>query len=333
MSHISHKSHKPHLSFWNNLSRPFLVLAPMDDVTDVVFREIVTRTARPDVFFTEFANCDALISAGRESQINRLKFTNNQHPIVAQIWGIHPESFTQAAKLIVELGFDGIDINMGCPQRDVLKCGAGAALIDNPDLAKRIITATKKGAGNLPLSVKTRLGVKSVKTEDWIECLLRFDLAAITIHGRMAKDMSKVPANWEEIGRAVKLRNRLKSKTLIIGNGDVKDYSEAVEKYQKYHVDGVMIGRGIFEDLYAFDKSKKKPNLTPDQRLNLLFDHVKLFDRTWGRTRNFAVMKKFFKIYIRGFSGASDLRVKLMSATSSGEVEKILSGLHPLSLT
>ena len=311
-------------NFWRELPRPFSVLAPMDDVTDMVFREIVAGTARPDVFFTEFANCDALSSAGRVSQICRLKFTENQHPIVAQIWGIHPESFIKAVRLVKKLKFDGIDINMGCPERAVMKCGAGAALIDNSNLAGEIILAVKENCGNLPVSVKTRLGVKTIKTKEWIKFLLKFDLEAITIHGRTAREMSQVPADWEEISKAVKLRDQLKSKTLIIGNGDVGDYTEAVEKCQKYRVDGVMIGRGIFENLYAFDKSANKPILTPQQRISLLLDHVKLFDQTWGKTKNFAVMKKFFKIYIRDFPGASDLRVKLMSAASAAEVGKLL---------
>lgn len=314
-------------NFWNNLKKPIMILAPMEDVTDVVFREIVVSCARPDVFFTEFTNCDGLMSEGFDEVSKRLKFTENQRPIVAQVWGKSPENYFKAAKLIKEMGFDGIDINMGCPVRDVVAQGSCSALINNHKLAEEIIEATLKGADGLPVSVKTRLGFRKIQTEEWFSFLLHFDLAEITVHGRVASEMSKLPANWEEIGKVAKLRDELRPKTLIIGNGDVTNYKEALEKCEKFGVDGVMIGRGIFNNLFAFDKSENPHVATKEELLNKLREHVILFDKTWGKKKDFNIMKKFFKIYVTGFPGASDLRAKLMEAKSKDEVLQIVDEL------
>lgn len=311
-------------NFWLDLPKPFLVLAPMDDVTDTVFRQIVAKTARPDVFFTEFTNVEGLNSPGREAMLKRLKFTETERPIVAQIWGLQPNNFYKSAQLINKLGFDGIDINMGCPDHTVTKNGCCSAQIENPKLAKEIIRAVQKGSGDLPVSVKTRLGFKDLKTEEWIGYLLDLGLEALTIHGRIAREMSKYPANWKEIGKVVKLRNQKGVKTLIIGNGDVKNYQEAMEKCQEYGVDGIMIGRGIFHDPWAFNHSQEDHH-SKEERLKLLLGHTQLFVSTWGKTENFSILKKFFKIYVNGFEGASDLRTELMGTNSLEEVEKILA--------
>lgn len=284
-------------NFWTKLPKPFTVLAPMDDVTDVVFREIINETARPDVFFTEFVSSDGLLY-NPASLSKKLLFPPDQHPIVAQIWGTDPDTVALSAKIVADLGFDGIDINMGCPKRAIMAKGGGAGIIGNFFLAEKIINAARVG---LPVSVKTRLA------PDWIEFLLRQNLEALTIHGRTPKQMSTGQANWEEIGRVAKANT---TKTLIIGNGNVKSYSEAVEKADKYGVDGVMIGRGVFADPYVF--SKTKVSLTKDQKLALARKHLELFVNTWGQEKNWESVKKFFKIYINGFKGAAELRNKLM---------------------
>jgi tRNA-dihydrouridine synthase len=297
---------------WQTLPNPFFALAPLDDVTDVVFREMVALAAKPDVFFTEFTNCDALFSKGREITLPRLRYTENQRPIIAQLWGVTPGNFYKAAQLVSELGFDGIDINMGCPDKNVRKAGACSALIDNRSLAAEIIAATKEGSGKLPVSVKTRLGVRAVATEDWISWLLEKELAAIIIHGRTVLEMSDVPAHWDEIGRAVELRNELASETYIVGNGDVMSLPEAHDKVAQYGVDGVMIGRGIFKNLWFFSEATPMINRPMAERLAALRCHVELFLETWGTTKNPATMKKFLKMYVGDFKGASALREELM---------------------
>lgn len=309
-------------SFWTNLPKPFLCLAPMDGVSDTTFREIITEVARPDVFFTEFTNVEALQSSGCDSQVSRFDYTENQRPIIAQIWGINPENYYKSAKLIKNLGFDGIDINMGCPVKDVVKIGACSALMKNLKLVEEIIKSVVKGAGGLPVSVKTRLAFDSIQTDDWIGFLLQFDLAAIIIHGRTVREMSKVPAHWDEIGKAVELRNRLKKKILIVGNGDINSYKDALEKSKKFGVDGVMIGRGIFQNIAIFDKNNKQ--LSRDERLKVLLNHARLFVKTWKSSKSFLVLRKFFKIYAQNFDGAKELRIRLMESRSLNEVEKII---------
>lgn len=299
-------------------------MAPLDDVTDVVFREIVFKTAAPNVFFTEFTNVDGLNSVGREKLLPRFKFTKNQHPIIAQIWGKDPKNYTKVAQEIVQLGFDGIDINMGCPDKAICKNGCCAALINNHPLAREIIKATKRGAPDLPVSVKTRCGYKEWKTEEWFTFLLKQNLAAITVHGRIASEVSKYPARWEEISQVIKLRDQISPSTIIIGNGDVLNYEDGIKKSKDFGVDGLMIGRGIFADLWAFDKTANKPKLTKEIQLNLLLRHAQLFNKTWGNTKNFAILRKFFKIYATNFPGALELRTKLMSTHNLSEVEMIV---------
>lgn len=319
------------MSFWQKLPKPFFILAPMEDVTDTVFRQLVGMCAKPDVYFTEFVSVDGLCSKGREKIIHRLQFTQKERPIIAQVWGLVPEHYYRSAKMIVDMGFDGIDINMGCPVEKVLVHGCCAALIENRTLAGEIIKATKEGAGDLPVSVKTRIGYKKIVTEDWVEFLLKQDIIALTVHGRTASELSKVPADWDEIGKAVTVRNQLKSSTLIVGNGDVKSQEEGRQKCKTYGVDGVMIGRGIFDNLWLFDRSGKTHAFTSHERLSLLLTHVRLFDKTWGKSKNFDILKRFFKIYVTDFVGAKDLRVKLMGAHTAGEVEKIVLNIAGIS--
>ena len=313
------------VSFWNTLTKPFLALAPMEDVTDTVFRQIVAGCARPDVFFTEFVNVEGMFARGQDVVRQRLKFTDHERPIVAQIWGTKAEYFYRAATELVKLGFDGVDLNFGCPVKAIVKKGACAALIENPALAKEIIQATKEGAKNLPVSVKTRIGYNSIVTEDWIGFLLEENLDALAIHGRTAREMSVVPAHWDEIRKVVTLRDKLKVKTLIIGNGDVLSAAEAAEKSKTYGVDGVMIGRGILHNPWVFERSGRTEMQNQEKKFELLIKHVKLFENTWGTAKPFAVLKKYFKIYIQGFPGASELRTKLMATKSTAEVEQIIT--------
>lgn len=312
-------------NFWENLKKPIFILAPMYDVTDIAFREVITQCAKPDIFFTEFVNCDGLVSDKGSIHFKKmLEFTPNQHPIVAQIWGNDPNSHYQAAQIIQSLGFDGIDINMGCPRNNELKIGACAALIDNQTLAAEIIKATKEGANNIPVSVKTRIGLKKKVTEPWLKFLLEQELAAITIHGRLAKDMSDVPANWNEIEKGVKLRNSSRSDTLIIGNGDVQDYAHGLELIDKHGVDGVMIGRGIFKNIWAFEN----PALTHSEKDNyrMLLKHLEYYEQ-YKPMGYYGVLKKFYKIYIKDTDNAKDLRRILMETENIQEAKLIIKGL------
>lgn len=307
------------------MKKPFFVLAPMDDVTDVVFRQVVGQTARPDVFFTEFTNVEGLQSKGREQVMRRLLISPDDHPIVAQIWGLNPENFYQSAQLIKELGFDGIDINMGCPEKGVVQRGACSGLIHHPALAKEIVEATKKGAGGLPVSVKTRLGVRSLEEMDeWIPFLLKMDLAALTVHLRTSKEMSKVPAHWDLMEKVVQYRNKIARQTLIVGNGDVINRQDGMEKAEKYQADGVMIGRGIFDDPWAFGEESADREWKVEDRIKLLLFHARLFTNTWGESKDFNILKKFFKIYISGFEGAAALRGQLMECQNLEQVEKLV---------
>lgn len=317
-------------NFWQELKSPFFILAPMDDVTDDVFRQVVGSCAKPDVYFTEFTNVDGLNSKGKEKLMPRLQFEKSQHPIVAQIWGKKPENYFKVAQMLKEMGFDGIDINMGCPEKNVVRNGNCSGLIREPERAREIILATIEGAGGLPVSVKTRIGLDTIITEEWIGFLLGFDLAAITVHGRTAKEMSKVPAHWDEIAKAVQLRDKQQEtsnkRPVIIGNGDVLTYQDGLDKVKEFGVDGVMIGRGIFHNPFVFDpKGKKIQDLGIQDRLELLLRHARLFDKIWGDTKNFNILKKFFKIYVSDFDEASELRVKLMETHNLADVEKIVS--------
>ncbi len=313
-------------SFWHRLPRPILALAPMEDVTDTVFRRIVASCACPTVFFTEFTSVDGLFSRGREAVIHRLDYTETERPIIAQIWGNTPELFYKAAKLIAQLKFDGVDINAGCPEKNVTSHGGGACLIQDPSLTKEIIQATKEGIGDLPVSVKTRLGYKKI-SDDWIPFLLEQNLDALTIHGRTAAELSKVPAHWDEIKKAVLLNKKMKNNTIILGNGDVKDYADAVKKCEEYGTDGAMIGRGIFRNLWAFDHAGVSHMENHQEMLKIMREHMKLFGETWGNGKNFAVLKKFFKIYVQGFPNASEIRERLMESANSGEAEQVLHGI------
>lgn len=315
-------------NFWNNLNKPFFALAPMEDVTDTVFRQIVAKYGKPDVLFTEFVSIDGFCSEGREKLLPRLKFAKIEKPVVAQIWGSDPEKFYESAKIISKMGFDGIDINMGCPDKKVVKKGAGGGLINTPELVAQIITAARKGASKLPISVKTRIGVNKIITEEWISFLLSFKLPALTIHCRTVKEMSNVPAHWDEIKLAVKFKNNLSPKTLIVGNGDVMSYKQGVDLAKETDCDGIMIGRGIFNNLWIFNPKIDTEQITSEMKINALIDHIKLFEKTYGNKKNYDILKKFYKAYISGFPEAKQLRIKLMETKSASEALDFLDTFH-----
>jgi tRNA-dihydrouridine synthase len=313
------------MSFLEELPKPFFVLAPMDDVTDTVFRQIVADCAKPDLFFTEFVNVDGLQSAGREYLLHKLQFTDKEKPIIAQLWGLKPENFYKTTKELIEMGFDGVDLNMGCPVKTVIKNGACAALINNRELAGEIIDATREAAGtSLPVSVKTRVGFTTVDME-WIEFLLSKTLNMLSIHGRTAKQLSKVPADWDLIGQAVQLRDSLSSSTLIVGNGDVQSRTQAEDLSKKFNLDGVMIGRGIFHDPFIFFNNSTWDAWSREQKLGLFAKHIELYLNTYKKNeRRFEALRKFCKVYINGFDGAAELRTKFMRTTSPQEALKLL---------
>jgi nifR3 family TIM-barrel protein len=313
---------------WQNLPNPFFVLAPMEDVTDTVFRRIVGLCGRPDVYFTEFTSTEGMLSKGRDKVSKRLEYTEEERPLIAQIWGEKPEMYLESAKLLVAMGFDGIDINMGCPERSVLKKGACSALIQNPSLAKEIIQATKEGAGELPVSVKTRIGFQTIATEEWIGFLLEQNIPALSIHGRTVKELSEVPAHWDEIGKSVALRDQMKKDTLIIGNGDVISREDALSKIAQYKVDGIMIGRGIFADPWIFNTVRSGTDVTFDEKLAMLQRHLSLFESHWKEKKQFAIMKKFVKCYIHGIPGATDMRAKIMESHSFEQAQEIVGSFR-----
>jgi len=367
----------------DELPKPFFILAPMDDVTDTVFRQIVTECAKPDLFFTEFVNVDGLQSPGRPRLLHKLALSPKEKPVIAQLWGLKPENFYKTAKEIADgtlfaeanamlgkgekrsevykqyteraseplttqgvasdggaagsasrqasairnkHGFDGVDLNMGCPVKTVTKNGACAALINNRQLAKEIIMATREGAGNdFPVSVKTRVGFTTIDLS-WIEFLLDLKiLNMLSIHGRTAKQLSKVPANWELIGRARQMRDTLCPATLIVGNGDVQSRQQGEELAKKYQLDGIMAGRGIFNDPFLFAQKSPWPNYTKEQRLEVFRRQVQLFSKTYKPgQRRLETLRKFAKVYISDFDGASDLRDKFMHTHHLDQILNLL---------
>ena len=310
-------------NIWENLKKPFLILAPMEGVTDVVFRAVIAKAGRPDLFFTEFTNVSSYASEkGRKNALERLKINKTDSPIIAQIWGKDPEHFSELASALESLGFSGIDINMGCPDRHVNRAGGGAAMIKTPDLAIECIRRAKTTT-SLPVSVKTRLGYTYLdEYKDWLPLLLNENLAALTIHLRTRKEMSKVPAHYEPISEIIELRDKISKNTKLIINGDIEDKNAAEKLYEKYpNLDGFMIGRGIFKNPYCFtDHTPKEKEL-----LELLYLHFDLFDKNNRDGKNsFEPLKHFFKIYLNSFPGAQDLRTELMTAHSTAEARAIL---------
>ncbi len=352
------------LGFWKQLSKPFFALAPMADVTDPAFRRIIVKYGKPNVLWTEFVSADGLCHpSGREALIKDLAFTEEERPIVAQLFSSNVDNMRSAAKLCAELGFDGIDINMGCPDRTIEKQGCGAAMIKTPERAAEIIQAVKDGitdAGKeIPVSVKTRIGYYKNEMETWIPFLLRQDIAALTVHLRTRKEMSSVPANWNLMSRIVEIRNQVAPGTFILGNGDAEGTDDARRKCEEFGCDGVMIGRAIFGNPWLFTSDPRsdlkdlgskgstfsarfqkllfrlgiikkdrywlrhQSSVSLPEKLRVMVEHATLFEQLLPH-KNFAVMKKHFKAYVNGFPGAKELRMQLMEAIAVSEVRSIV---------
>ncbi|HDJ2892923.1 TPA: tRNA-dihydrouridine synthase [Staphylococcus aureus] len=310
-------------NFWSELPRPFFILAPMEDVTDIVFRHVVSEAARPDVFFTEFTNTESFCHPeGIHSVRGRLTFSEDEQPMVAHIWGDKPEQFRETSIQLAKMGFKGIDLNMGCPVANVAKKGKGSGLILRPDVAAEIIQATK--AGGLPVSVKTRLGYYEIdEWKDWLKHVFEQDIANLSIHLRTRKEMSKVDAHWELIEAIKNLRDEIAPNTLLTINGDIPDRKTGLELAEKYGIDGVMIGRGIFHNPFAFEKKPREH--TSKELLDLLRLHLSLFNKyEKDEIRQFKSLRRFFKIYVRGIRGASELRHQLMNTQSIAEARALL---------
>jgi tRNA-dihydrouridine synthase B len=327
------------MSFWDNLKKPILVLAPMADVTDASFRRVIAKYGKPDVTWTEFVSADGLAKApqeGKQKLLRDLIYDESERPIVAQFFGSNPETMYEAGKLAVQLGFDGADINMGCPDKTIIKQKAGAALIKNPALAKELIRALRCGAEEecerlgkpmIGISVKTRVGYNKVEIDEWIPALLEENIDALIIHCRTMKEMSKVPARWEHVKEVVELRDRIlqkqDKKTLILGNGDILNTTDAKNKIEITGADGAMLGRAIFGNPWLFTMSGLVM-VTPREKLRVMMEHTKLFEDLLGDIKNFAIMKKHYKAYVNGWDGAKELRLRLMEANNAQEVESII---------
>lgn len=318
-------------NFWEKIKKPFFILAPMADVTDAAFRCLIAKYGKPDVMFTEFVSADGLYHTrevlkmpdGENPLMLDLIYSEEERPIVAQFFTSKPENMEYVARLARGLGFDGIDINMGCPDKSVEKQGAGASLIRDPRLAKELVAAAKVGAGNLPVSIKTRIGYAKNDLDTWLPNLLETEPATITLHARTRKEMSKVPANWDHVKEAVRIRNDLGSNTLICGNGDVLTLKGAKEKVKETGCDGVMIGKGIFGNPYFFNPDMQMDSLSVSKKLEIMLEHAEWFEKLLPH-KNFAIMKKHFKAYVNGWEGAKELRMELMTANDQSEVKRIL---------
>lgn len=314
-------------NFWNDLPRPFFALAPMEDVTDTVFRHVIAKAAAPDVYFTEFTNAESYCHpTARQSVKSRLLFTEDEHPIVAHIWGDQPEHFEKMSIDMAKAGYKGIDINMGCPVANVAKNGRGAGLIKHPEKAAKLIQAAK--AGGIPVSVKTRLGYYNVEEmHRWLPHILRQDIANLSIHLRTRKEMSKYKAHWDLIPDIVKMRDEIAPDTLITINGDIPNRQVGLELVEKYDVDGVMIGRGVFTNPFAFEEMETEHE--PKELFDLFRYHLDLFDDMQKEDdRPFKPLRRFFKIYIRGVAGASGLRQELMETDTTDEARAKLDAFE-----
>lgn len=336
------------MSFWNKLPKPIIALAPLANVTDAAFRQMIAKYSihkrkdgtdgGPDVFWTEFVSADGLARAteeGKKKLMADLLYTEAERPIVAQLFSSNPDHMQSAVALCNKLGFDGVDINMGCPDRSIERQGCGAAMIKNPKQAAEVICAAKSGAGNMPVSVKTRIGYNKNDIDEWILVLLRENPAVIILHARSRKEMSKVPARWEHVSEAVKLRDEIQSNewqnknpntkpTLIIGNGDVMSVAEGERIVSESGADGVMFGRAIFGNPWFFNPDVSVEQIPVNEKLHVMCEHSHLFEELFP-FKNFAIMKKHYKAYVNGFDGAKELRAQLMETNSSEQAEEVVN--------
>lgn len=351
-------------SFWHNLPRPIVGLSAMDGVTDAAMREISAIHGAPDFMVTEFTSAEGVIR-GITRLLRDFYFSDKQRPIVAQIFGTDPEAFRICAIICCFLGFDGIDLNMGCPADTVTQRGGGASLINNPILAQKLILATKKGVEEyvngielrdlplspefisrineqaketvrhtLPVSVKTRIGFDKPVIEEWIPTLLETEPDLITLHGRTLKQQYGGEADWEQIAIAAEIVH--KTKTLIFGNGDLNTPEKIDAKIKESRVDGVWIGRAAMGNPWIFSQYRDymdgKPYSQPNtkERFAVALEHARIFEE-FNRTVfsadpiPFLNMRKHLGWYIKGFPNATDLRLELFQSNSSEDVARILS--------
>lgn len=317
------------MNIYKELKKPILALSPMEGITDCVFRQIVILSSRPGLVYTEFLNVDGFNSKGVDDVSKRLKTLDDGTPVVVQLWGLEPENFKKTAEVIRKEFpvFKGIDLNMGCSVRNVLSRGAGAGLINTPTLVKDIVQATKDGAGDLPVSVKTRLGYDRVNTEEWIGFLLDLDLDVVSVHGRFAKQGYSGSADWDEIGKCVGLRDSRGKDTLIFGNGDVKSLDEANEKVDIYGLDGVLIGREVWSNPWFFS-GKGIEDVSFEKKRDTLLKHISLYMDVYGN-KNIFELRKFFKTYINGFKGASKIRQEMMGIEDGEELMEYVRKINP----
>ena len=308
-------------AFWHALPKPFFVLAPLAGVTDPAFRRLIARHGKPHAMWTEFTSADGLCAPGRDRLLRGLAYAESERPIVAQLFGAKPDTMERAAALAAELGFDGIDINMGCPDRNVEKRGAGAALCKKPALAQAIVRAAKRGAESLPVSAKIRLGYSRNELATWLPALLEAEPVAVTIHARTRQEMSLVPAHWDVIAQAVDIRNRLGAPAYVVGNGDAADLADARRRANASGADGVMLGRAIFGNPWLFDERRALAEVPPAEKLRALLEHTHLFEKLLGDIKSLDTMKKHYKSYLKGFDGAKALFLQLMEARDVSDVE------------
>lgn len=311
------------MNIWQELPKPFFVLAPMEGVTDHVFRRVVNSSAPADLYFSEFTNATGWVHAGEKAVAGRLTIhPDEDYPMIAQIWCSRPDDIAKLAKYCKKLGYKGIDLNMGCPAKTAVKNSGGSAMIKNPDLASQIINSAK--TAGLPVSVKTRLGYSTVdEWQNWLKHLLKQDIAALTIHLRTKKEMSKVPAHWELAIDIKKLRDEISPKTMLVGNGDVSDRQHALKLIEETGVDGIMIGRGIFTNIFAFESNVESIEPSRLGQMKMLKHHLDLFDKS-NSTKPYETLKRFFKVYIRDFSGSHALRADLMDTETTDQARQII---------
>ncbi len=297
-------------------------MAPMADVTDAAFRLVIARRGKPDLFFTEFVSTDGLCSRGKENLLIHLKYHESERPVIAQIFGEKPEHYRKTAEIIQELGFDGIDINMGCPVKTIVKTGSCAALIKTPERAKEIIRATKEGAGDLPVSVKTRIGYNKIILREWLMHVLEAEPTAITLHLRTAKEMSLVDAHWELMPEAAEIVKQ--TNTILLGNGDVKSREHGLELWRTTGIDGVMLGRAIYGNPWLFNPERTVESITLEERFDAMIEHAELFDEFFTGKKHFLMMRKHLRAYATGFHGAKEMRIAFESVDVLEDVRRVV---------
>ncbi len=338
--------------FWKDLIKPIIGLAPMDGVTDAACRFIADKYGKPDLLFTEFTSVEGIVH-GADKLLDAFIYHKSDTPTVAQIFGADPEAFYKVAFILGEMGFDGIDINMGCPDHNVAKKGGGAGLILTPKLAQEIIKRTQEGTRDwgegkdikrlglpdqitdyvvkyketrkisdlknpLPVSVKTRIGFDKIVTEEWIANLLEVEPVNITVHGRTLAQLYSGEANWEEIGKAAELAH--KTQTTLLGNGDLKSLEDARERVIKYNTDGALIGRAAWGNPWMFQSI---PGLDTTLRLKTALEHCQEFVRLLPRG-HFLSIRKHLAWYCKGFDNASDVRAKLTRVSTVEDIRHIV---------